>query len=429
MKIQENIPVNFIETKAGIIPANWHHDTVGNIFNFVNTYSYSRNDLTDDSNHGSIKYIHYGDIHSNFDFQIVDLTKEKIPYLLNTISNDRNLNFLKDGDLVLADASEDYKGIAECIELKSVGNQKIIGGLHTIVLRDKDNNTALGYKPYILLNKNVRKTLMKIATGISVYGISKGNLSKVSIALPPIPEQKKIATILSTWDGALLNTQKLIDELKLRNKGLAQHLLSGKKRLKGFEGKWKKNALSYFIDYTPRPVDKPAENYLALGIRSHGKGIFHKPNFDPVAIAMETLYEVKENDLIVNITFAWEHAVAIASKKDEGGLVSHRFPTYTFKRDKASADYFKFFILQPYFKYLLELISPGGAGRNRVLSKKEFVKLEIICPVLEEQIAIASVLSEADKELKLYQQQLDTLKEQKKGLMQKLLTGEIRVKL
>ena len=74
MKTQENIPANFIETKAGIIPANWSHDTVGNIFNFVNTYSYSRNDLTDDSNHGSIKYIHYGDIHSNFDFQIVDFS-------------------------------------------------------------------------------------------------------------------------------------------------------------------------------------------------------------------------------------------------------------------------------------------------------------------------------------------------------------------
>src|SRR5690606_39045470 len=152
--------------------------------------------------------------------------------------------------------------------------------------------------------------------------------------------------------------------------GLAQQLLTGKKRLKGFEKKWKKNPLSDFMDYTPRPIDKPSNSFLSLGVRSHGKGIFHKPDFDPDAIAMETLYEVKENDLVVNITFAWEHAVAIANKEDEGGLVSHRFPTYVFKPDKASPNYFRFLILQPYFKYLLDLISPGGAGRNRVLSKK-----------------------------------------------------------
>lgn len=428
MSVQQNIPVDFKETKAGIIPADWKDDTVGNIFNFVNTYSYSRNDLTDDENEGSIKYIHYGDIHSKFDFQIVDVNSESIPFLLNSISNDRNLSFLEDGDLVLADASEDYDGIAECIELKSVGNHKIIGGLHTIVLRDKAKNTAIGYKPYLFLNKNVRKSLMKIATGISVYGISKGNLSNVSIALPPIAEQQKIAAILGTWDKAICTTQKLIDKLKLRNKGLAQQLLTGKKRLKGFERKWKKNPLSNFLDYTPRPVDKPSQSFLSLGVRSHGKGIFHKPDFDPDSIAMETLYEVKENDLVVNITFAWEHAVAIGNKEDEGGLVSHRFPTYVFKPDKASPNYFRFLILQPYFKYLLDLISPGGAGRNRVLSKKEFIKLEVKCPELDEQVAIASVLSEADKELKLHQQQLNTLKEQKKGLMQKLLTGEIRVK-
>ncbi len=82
------------------------------------------------------------------------------------------------------------------------------------------------------------------------------------------------------------------------------------------------------MTFTTREIEKPTENYLALGIRSHGKGIFHKPDSDPKAIAMDKLYEVKENDFIVNITFAWEHAVAIISKEDEGGLVSHRFPTY-----------------------------------------------------------------------------------------------------
>lgn len=142
---------------------------------------------------------------------------------------------------------------------------------------------------------------------------------------------------------------------------------------------------------------------------------------------MEELYEVKEDDLIVNITFAWEQAIAIVSKEDDGGLVSHRFPTYIFKKEKAIPEFFRHFILQPRFKYLLELISPGGAGRNRVMSKKDFLKLEVKIPSVEEQKAIAEVLDTANLELKLYEEKLRLLQEQKKGLLQQLLTGKTRV--
>lgn len=90
----------------------------------------------------------------------------------------------------------------------------------------------------------------------------------------------------------------------------------------------KKISLSKFLTFAPREIEKPTENYLALGIKSHRKGIFHKPDTDPRTLSMDKLYAVKQNDFIVNITFAWEHAVAIVSKEDEGGLVSHRFPTY-----------------------------------------------------------------------------------------------------
>ena len=143
---------------------------------------------------------------------------------------------------------------------------------------------------------------------------------------------------------------------------------------------------------------------------------------------MDKLYVVKENDLVINITFAWEQAVAIASKKDEGGLVSHRFPTYTFNNKNATFLYFKFFILGTKFKSMLDLISPGGAGRNRVMSKKDFLKLEIKIPEIEEQTAIANVLQCADTEIQLLKTKLTQLKEQKKGLMQVLLTGKQRLK-
>ena len=103
-------------------------------------------------------------------------------------------------------------------------------------------------------------------------------------------------------------------------------------------------------------------------------------------------------------------------KQDEGALVSHRFPTYNFNPDNGVVDFFKHFILQPRFKYLLDLISPGGAGRNRVLSKKDFLKLEVKIPSPEEQTAIAQVLQAADKEIQLLKNQNRKIKGAEKGV-------------
>ena len=258
------------------------------------------------------------------------------------------------------------------------------------------------------------------ATGLP--SLSQTNILNIKIPLPPLPEQQKIAEILSNWDKAIQEVQLLIKKLEVRNKALAFSLLRGKLVNKNS----RKISLSKFLTFTPREIEKPTENYLALGIRSHGKGIFHKPDSDPKAISMDKLYEVKENDFIVNITFAWEHAVAIISKEDEGGLVSHRFPTYVIDQKTVSVEFFRHIILQPFFKQMLDNISPGGAGRNRVLSKKDLLKLEISVPSLEEQTVIAEVLNTAQQELKQYEEKLKALQQQKKGLMQQLLTGKLR---
>jgi type I restriction enzyme S subunit len=144
---------------------------------------------------------------------------------------------------------------------------------------------------------------------------------------------------------------------------------------------------------------------------------------------METFYVVRKDDLIVNITFAWEQAIAIVKPEDDGALASHRFPTFTFIEKKGCVDFFRFFILQRRMKHMLELISPGGAGRNRVMSKSDFIKLEFLVPEFEEQSAIGQVLHAADREIQLLKTKTEKLKEQKKGLMQQLLTGKKRIKI
>lgn len=240
---------------------------------------------------------------------------------------------------------------------------------------------------------------------------------------------KKIAEILSGWDRVIEQLEKLITAKTKLKKAMMQQLLTGKLRFKKFKKtKWQKRKLHDFLKPVSRPVSRPDKEYIALGLRSHGKGTFLRTVNNPTEVMMDTLYEVKENDLIVNITFAWEGAIAIVNKSDEGALVSHRFPTYIFKKDKVTPEFFRHIILTKQFVYKLSLISPGGAGRNRVMSKRDFLNLVVSIPQLPEQKKIGALLNGLDKEINLLRNRLKTFNEQKKGLMQKLLTGNIRVK-
>ncbi len=244
------------------------------------------------------------------------------------------------------------------------------------------------------------------------------------IPFPMKSEQQKIANFLSAVDqkiNQLKQKRVLLQEYK---KGVMQQLFSRKIRFKDDNGQdfpeWEEKTLGELISLKLREVEKPKENYLAIGIRSHMKGTFHKPDSDPEAIAMDKLYVVRTNDLVVNITFAWEGAIAIATPQDEGGLVSHRFPTYTFKKGQTDHKYFKHIISLPRFKYLLDLISPGGAGRNRVLSKKEFLKLKWFMPSIEEQRKISDCLDSFDRKIEIITGQIEQAENFKKGLLQQM---------
>lgn len=193
-------------------------------------------------------------------------------------------------------------------------------------------------------------------------------------------------------------------------------------RFPGFSGEWEEKRLGNFLVPELRKVSKPNKSYLAIGIRSHFKGTFHKPGSDPGAIAMEELYEVKHNDFIVNITFAWEGALAIAKKEDEGGLVSHRFPTYVFDAKITTAEYFRQVFPTKRMKYLLGVVSPGGAGRNRVLDKKDFLKLKVNISSLSEQQKIASFLTAVDEWIRNLREQKEGLEKYKKGAAQKIFS-------
>ncbi|MDR2881876.1 MAG: restriction endonuclease subunit S [Azoarcus sp.] len=183
---------------------------------------------------------------------------------------------------------------------------------------------------------------------------------------------------------------------------------------------WKPVALKDVLRPVSREVAKPKTSYTGLGLRSHGKGTFQRVDQDPGKIVMDRLYEVHRDDLIVNITFAWEGAVAIAKDSDHGFYVSHRFPTYEFKSHVSSPDFFRYIITDKAFVHRLGIISPGGAGRNRVMNKNDFLRISTLLPSVREQQKIAGCLSSIDVLIASETGKLEALKAHKKGLMQQL---------
>lgn len=199
----------------------WEEVKFSDIFNFHQTNSYSRALLAE---HGEIMNIHYGDIHTKFSM-LFDVNKESVPFLNDEVDTSKiaKQQFLNVGDLVIADASEDYKDIGKSIEVISLNNQKVVAGLHTYIARPV-KPFALGFCGYMMQTFPVREQIKKLATGISVLGISKSNLGKVELSIPCLEEQTKIANFLSSIDQKIEVVAQQIEQAKQWKKGLLQNM-------------------------------------------------------------------------------------------------------------------------------------------------------------------------------------------------------------
>ena len=233
-----------------------------------------------------------------------------------------------------------------------------------------------------------------------VPGVNRNDLHLIRVMHPPLPEQKKSPK--SFPPGTLPSSRPASSSKpkKCCKKALMQQLLTGRTKPKGFEkDSWNIVPLGKLVSPVSRPVAKPEKTYLSIGLRSHCKGTFHKYIDDLEKIKMDTLYRVNPDDLIVNITFAWEGAIAFAKEENLSGLVSHRFPTFRIIDDKADIKFVRNLILTKRFIWDLGLISPGGAGRNRVMNKKDFLKIKVCVPLIKTQKKIGQILSTTTNEI------------------------------
>ncbi|MFN8298373.1 MAG: restriction endonuclease subunit S [Chitinophagales bacterium] len=211
----------------------WRISNFDDCFEIIKSYSISRDGLSRDLNDSSTYCIHYGDIHALYETNFLDFSKQiGIPQITGIEQSISERDYLFDGDLVLADASEDYEGVGETIEVTNLGKKAAVGGLHTIVMRAKQNKVSVGYRAYLFASEPLRNELRRKATGTSVYSVTKSTLQTLSFKLPSMEEQKAISNILQTADKEINLLKQKLQAYKEQKKGLMQVLLTGKVRLK-----------------------------------------------------------------------------------------------------------------------------------------------------------------------------------------------------
>lgn len=202
---------------------DWQEKRLGEVFTWVKTNSLSREYLTYDE--GQVQNIHYGDIHTKFR-PLFRQSVETVPFVgarsaLKPFSDEE---YCRVGDVVIADASEDFADVGKATEIVEVRERSLVAGLHTYIARPKIGSLVTGFSGYLLRSAPMRRQIMRIAQGISVLGVSKGNLEKLTFWLPHPDEQRKLADALSAMDAQIQAVADQIAKLQAFKKGLLQQM-------------------------------------------------------------------------------------------------------------------------------------------------------------------------------------------------------------
>lgn len=217
-----NQELRFKDDEGNEFP-EWIEKKYNDIYTFYSTNSLSREKLNYES--GDIYNIHYGDIHTKFS-TLFNLGNELVPFVNKGVdlSKIKEESFLRIGDLLIADASEDYTDIGKTIEVVNLKSQKVISGLHTFHARPNKFKMATGFAGYMLQTWKVRKQVMKIAQGTKVLSLSTTRLGEIILSVPTVSEQAKIANFLSDIDIKIEALHYKIENTQAFKKALLQQM-------------------------------------------------------------------------------------------------------------------------------------------------------------------------------------------------------------
>jgi type I restriction enzyme S subunit len=342
------------ETKQTLVPelrfpefrdkGEWILESFEELYSFKTTYSFSRGELNYDN--GSVKNIHYGDIHTKFT-TLFDTKKEKVPYINNLllIKKVKLECYCKEGDMIFADASENLDDIGKSIEIINLNNEKLLSGLHTLLARQKKNKLIIGFGGHLFLSNGIRCQIQREAQGSKVSGISSGRLSTIKIYYPKNKvEQQKIANCLSSIDELITAQSRKLDAFKTHKKGLMQQLFPAeseivpKLRFPEFrdKGEWEEKKLNQIArPVTDKPKDKE-DNYNILTLSAE-HGIIIQSDYFGKRIAGDDInryIKIVRNDFVYNdrTTKLFAYGTIKRLARYQTGLVSPIYKCFRFEK-------------------------------------------------------------------------------------------------
>jgi type I restriction enzyme, S subunit len=268
------------------------------------------------------------------------------------------------------------------------------------------------------------------------HGGNQSNLSgelirQINVPVPPVMEQRSIAAVLAEWDRALDQLKKLVAANRRFKQGLMQHLLTGKRRFKSFTGEaWTTHRLSDLLERIFRPVTlSDAVPLDLISIRRRAGGLFFRGSFTAHEFKTVDLNRIEAGDFLVSKRQVTHGALAMVREPFAGMHVSNEYVIFRCKApDKLHMPFFDWLARSPRMWYMAYLASNGVHIEKLIFDADDFLKEKIALPSIAEQQKIVGLLEASDTEIRLLQHQFSALKDQKRGLMQKLLTGKVRVR-
>ena len=336
------------------------------------------------------------------------------------------------------------------------GSKNLVG--KCAIVRKQDTNNSFGafmsvirsernkYLYHFFQTDIARKQYLG-TTSATINQITSKDLGLLNVVLPAsYCEQKKIAEVLSCWDEGIEVLEKLLEKKQLLKKALMQGLLSGKIPLKNSQknNSYKKTILGKIPSnwtvvklkniFTRLEEKNSKKNMLPVLTNSATQGVIYQNEYFDRSIVSETntnnYYIVYPNAFMYNPRIS-KNAPAgpiNINKLGEIGIASPLYTIFYSKNDLCNSFYELYFNTNLWNKYMFNVANQGARHDRLNVTTKDFINMPLPCPPINEQQEIVEVLSSYDEEIKLLDKKLEMLKLQKKGLMQKLLTGEIRIK-
>ncbi|MGO3719360.1 MAG: restriction endonuclease subunit S [Mesonia hippocampi] len=409
----------------------WLEKRYDDIYSFKTTNSLSRDKLNYEN--GVVKNIHYGDIHTKFD-SLFDITKERVPFINidEDISKIQDECYLEVGDLVIADASEDYNDIGKTLEIQNLNNEKVLAGLHTLLARKESEDMALNFASFLMKTRSVRLQIMRIAQGTKVLGLSKNRLDKIPLIIPSPEEQNKIASFLIAIDKRIQLLEKKKTDLEQYKKCVMQKIFSQEIRFKRVDG-------ANFPDWEEKKLGALGETFNGLTGKTKVDFGVGKPYIQYMQIFSDSKIDTSQFGLVkiedgenqskaqlgdVFFTTSSETPDEIGTSSvltepvDEVYLNSFCFGFRPHSLDELVPEFSQFFFRSENVRRKIIPLAQGSTRFN--MSKIELMKLKFDVPKKEEQQKIASFLISIDKAIQKLSDQNQESIMFKQGLLQKM---------